>query len=177
MRSLNRCLLYAVCSLLALGLLLVDSAQAQATDVAQSATIDQHGSELAGTPIPEYAALAELPDSPGSTRAQEQATPGQQTTTEQQSSSTPQAPSPGNAQGNEQANQKLQRPVGTAAAEAPKVSGITAAEPAGIAIAPAKQHRVRTIVIKVGAIIGASAALGTVIALTAATPSKPPGAH
>jgi hypothetical protein len=36
---------------------------------------------------------------------------------------------------------------------------------------------VRTIVIKVGAIVGAGAALGTVIALTAATPSKPPGAH
>ncbi|HKU24965.1 MAG TPA: hypothetical protein VJQ54_05800, partial [Candidatus Sulfotelmatobacter sp.] len=73
--------------------------------------------------------------------------------------------------------QKLQRPAGTAAAEAPKVSGITAAEPSGIAIAPAKQHRVRTIVIKVGALVGAGAALGTVIALTAATPSKPPGAH
>ena len=43
-------------------------------------------------------------------------------------------------------------------------------EPAGIAIAPAKQHRVRTIVIKVGAIIGAGAALGTVIALTQRRP-------
>ena len=57
------------------------------------------------------------------------------------------------------------------------MSGITAAEPAGIAIAPAKQHRVRTLVIKVGAILGAGAAVGTVIALTQATPSKPPGAH
>ncbi|HTZ84507.1 MAG TPA: hypothetical protein VMB66_15005 [Candidatus Acidoferrales bacterium] len=67
--------------------------------------------------------------------------------------------------------------MGTAAAESPKVSGITAAEPAGVAIAPAKQRRVRTIVLKVGAIIGAAAALGTVIALTEGTSSKPPGAH
>jgi len=74
-------------------------------------------------------------------------------------------------------DQKMQRPVGTAAAEAPKVTGITAAQPAGVAIAPAKQKRVRTIVLKVGAIIGAGAAVGTVIALTAATSSKPPGAH
>jgi hypothetical protein len=29
----------------------------------------------------------------------------------------------------------------------------------------------------VGAILGAGAAVGTVIALTQATPSKPPGAH
>jgi len=70
-----------------------------------------------------------------------------------------------------------QHPVGTAAAEAPKVTGITAAEPAGVAMAPAKQRRVRTIVLKVGAIIGAGVALGMVVALTAATPSKPPGAH
>lgn len=74
-------------------------------------------------------------------------------------------------------DEKLQRPVGTAAAEAPKVSGVTAAQPAGAAIAPSKQHRVRIIVLKVGAIVGAGAAVGTVVALSAATPSKPPGAH
>jgi hypothetical protein len=54
---------------------------------------------------------------------------------------------------------------------------VTAAQPAGAAIAPAKQRRVRTIVLKVGAILGAGAAIGTVVALSAATPSKPPGAH
>ncbi|HET6179000.1 MAG TPA: hypothetical protein VFE61_18870 [Candidatus Sulfotelmatobacter sp.] len=67
--------------------------------------------------------------------------------------------------------------MGTAAAEAPTVSGVTAAEPAGVAIAPAKQRRVRTILIRVGAIVGAGVALGTTLALTAGTPSKPPGAH
>ena len=73
--------------------------------------------------------------------------------------------------------QQPQRPVGTAAAEAPTVNGVTAAEPAGVAIAPAKQRRVRTIVLRVGAIVGAGVAVGAVVALTAGTSSKPPGAH
>jgi len=71
----------------------------------------------------------------------------------------------------------LQRPVGTAAAEAPNVNAITASQPAGVAIAPAKQHRVRTIILKTGAIIGAGVAIGAIVGLTAATPPKPPGAH
>ncbi|MFZ0806235.1 MAG: hypothetical protein WAN03_08640, partial [Candidatus Sulfotelmatobacter sp.] len=62
-------------------------------------------------------------------------------------------------------------------AEAPNASGIAASQPAGVAIAPAKQHRVRTLILRTGAIIGAGVAIGTVVALTAATPSKPPGAH
>jgi cytoskeletal protein RodZ len=70
-----------------------------------------------------------------------------------------------------------QRPVGTAAAEAPNATGIAASQPAGVAIAPAKQRRVRTIVLRMGAIVGAGVAVGSVVALTAATPSKPPGAH
>jgi hypothetical protein len=70
-----------------------------------------------------------------------------------------------------------QKPVGTAAAEAPSASGVAASQPAGVAIAPAKQRRVRTIVLRTGAIIGAGVAVGTVVALTAGTSSKPPGAH
>lgn len=70
-----------------------------------------------------------------------------------------------------------QKPVGTATAEAPDTTGIAASQPAGAAIAPTKQRRVRTIVIKVGAIIGVAAAVGTVVALSEATGSKPPGAH
>jgi hypothetical protein len=118
-------------------------------------------------------ALEELPDSPGALWAQSQI-PAEQNSPAQPSDpqSQPQAPDQSTNQ-----NEKLQRPVGTAAAEAPKVSGVTAAQPAGAAIAPAKQRRVRTIVLKVGAILGAGAAVGTVIALSAATPSKPPGAH
>jgi hypothetical protein len=70
-----------------------------------------------------------------------------------------------------------QRPVGTAAAEAPYVSGVAASQPAGVAIAPAKQRRLRTILIRTGVIIGAGVAIGTVVALSEATSSKPPGAH
>jgi hypothetical protein len=125
----------------------------------------------------------ELPDSPGAVWAKSQS-PDPQATAAQSSGAQPssgaitQEPASDTGNGDKDKNdQKLQRPVGTAAAEAPKVSGITAAEPAGAAIAPAKQHRVRTLVIKMGAILGASAAIGTVVALSAATPSKPPGAH
>lgn len=120
-------------------------------------------------------ALAELPDSPSATLSQLQGSSGQtgnpqSQNTQSQNTQPPQSAAPAQ-------RQEEQRPVGTAAAEAPKVSGITAAQPAGVAIAPGKQRRVRTIVLKVGAIVGAGAALGTVIALTAGTPSKPPGAH
>jgi hypothetical protein len=70
-----------------------------------------------------------------------------------------------------------QKPVGTAVAGSPNASGIAASQPSGVAVAPAKQHRVRTILLRTGAIVGAAVAIGTVVALTEATPSKPPGAH
>jgi hypothetical protein len=175
MGSLSRGLLCAVFALVALDLPFTTIAQAQENPVAQPAAASaQFAPQLT------YVALSELPDSPGAVREQQQDPANQQNdsaATQTQPAASPQANTPGNQPGDTQTNQKLQRPVGTAAAEAPRVSGITAAEPAGIAIAPAKQHRVRTLVIKVGAILGAGAAVGTVIALTQATPSKPPGAH
>ena len=124
----------------------------------------------------------ELPDSPGTTWARLQESPPPSSPA--QAAGDP--PSPGSSAqaqtqpaNNQQPTeeQRMQHPVGTAAAEAPKVSGVTAAQPAGVAIAPAKQRRVRILVLKVGAILAASAAIGTVVALSAATPSKPPGAH
>ena len=84
--------------------------------------------------------------------------------------SLPQAPEP-------QVSPSPQKPVGTATAETTNASGVAASQPAGVAIAPAKQRRVRTIVLRVGALVGAGVAVGTVIGLTRATPSKPPGAH
>ena len=65
------------------------------------------------------------------------------------------------------------KPVGTAAAPAESTVGITASRPAGAVIAPAKQRRARAILIRVGLIVGAGVALGTVLALTHATPSQP----
>ncbi len=158
------------------------------------------GDGMADTEVgPTKIAYSELPDSPGAVKSQEQGTsqstqdpnppqepvpqqtqepqaqPAQQQTQEARPESNSQ--SQGATAPPAQAEQKPQRPVGTAAAEAPMVSGITAAQPAGVAVAPAKQHRVRTLVIKVGAIAGAAVALGTTMALTMGTPSKPPGAH
>lgn len=119
-------------------------------------------------------ASAELPDSPGAVLAGMQnssqpaaSTPSSQTSAPSQAQDAP-ARSTQNAP---------QRPVGTAAAESPVVSGVTAAQPSGVAIAPAKQHRARTILISVGAVIGAGVAIGSVAALSAGTGSKPPGAH
>jgi hypothetical protein len=157
MRLWNRDLLCALCCVLALGCPADILAQA-----AGSASAHPNASQTSLT------AEAELPDSPGATQ--------QSGAQQSQSPATPQSSSQTESS-NQKQDEKLQRPVGTAAAEAPKVSGITAAQPAGVAIAPAKQKRARAIVIKVGAIVGGAAAIGAVVALTRATPSKPPGAH
>jgi len=138
-------------------------------------------------PAPQHAPAANaaqseaLPDSPGTIRMAElnPDTPSQQTadsTQGQQSSdsSQTQAPPPPAQAQTPSAGQK---PVGTAAAETPNVSGVAASQPAGVAIAPAKQRRTRTLVLRMGALIGAGVAVGTVVGLTRATGSKPPGAH
>lgn len=128
------------------------------------------------------AVLPELPDSPGAIvanshePASKQGWSGAPPTGQNQ---TPQSASPRTAPPSTQDSQAPapQKPVGTAAAEGSHASGVAASQPAGVAIAPAKQRRVRTIVLKVGAIVGAGVAVGSVVALTAATPSKPPGAR
>ncbi len=119
-----------------------------------------------------------LPDSPGTVKAEQHETEvamalpqqsGQASSSQVQNQP---APPPERDQ-----NQPPQKPVGTAAAEAPNTSGIAASEPAGAAIAPAKQRRAKTIIIRVGALIGAGVAIGAIAALTLGTASKPPGAH
>lgn len=165
MRPLHKGFLYTACCSIALSL--------PASSVAQSAQ--------APLPQPQTIAASELPDSPGAEWSKAQASSAQQSsssaTTAQASEQTETTQSSPAQNQDQNQEQKPQRPVGTAAAEAPKTKGVTAAQPSGIAIAPAKQRRVRTIVLKVGAIIAAGAAVGTVIALTEATPSRPPGAH
>jgi hypothetical protein len=69
------------------------------------------------------------------------------------------------------------QPLGTAAAESIPTMGIAASQPAGAAVAPAKQRRVRTILIRVGAVVAGAAAVGAVVALSEGSPSRPPGAH
>jgi hypothetical protein len=66
-----------------------------------------------------------------------------------------------------------QAPLGTAVAPYEKGIGVAASRPAGAVIAPAKQRRTRSFVIKLGVLIGACAAVGTVVALSNASPSQP----
>lgn len=151
-----------------------------------SLAVAQQAGGVAQTPTDRTAqspSLAQLPDSPGTTlaklqaptspRAESQQPP--QSESQKQQSEAPSAQS--SSQQSESSSQAPQRPVGTAAAEPTHAAGIAASQPAGVAIAPAKQHRTRTIIIRVGAVVGAAVAVGAVVALTAATSSKPPGAH
>jgi anti-anti-sigma factor len=94
-----------------------------------------------------------LPNSPGAVSSQDRSSSAQQ-------------PSPGPQNG-------TQEPLGTAAATFVKTTGVAASRPAGAAIAPAKQRRARSILIKVGVIAGAGIAIGTVVALSTASPSRP----
>ena len=171
MGLLARGFLCSTCCAFALGLPFHLLAQEQKT----SSVDRQQAPAFVGSGSSSTLILAELPDSPGAEWAKSQPDSPQESASQQQSSSQPNPSAPSQASATQ--DQKLQHPVGTAAAEAPKVNGMTAAQPAGVALAPAKQRRVRTIALKVGAIIGASAALGVIIALSEATPSKPPGAH
>jgi hypothetical protein len=100
--------------------------------------------------------VASLPDSPNPVVAQ--MAPNPQEAASQTSSQQQTAPS---------------QPLGTAAAPAEPASGIAASRPAGAAIAPAKQKRSRTLAIRVGLLIGAAVAIGTVVALSSASPSRP----
>lgn len=123
-----------------------------------------------------------LPDSPGAVQApaqykvQYKTQPVEIAQADSPSPQSSQPASPSNSANQSKADQKTQQPVGTAAAQPVPTTGNAASEPAGIAIAPAKQRRTRTMLIKVGAILGASAAIATTVALSKASPSKPPGA-
>ena len=128
----------------------------------------------------EPAKISDLPDSPGTTLSKSKDASREQDTTQLALSAAPSPSQSASAQSQpsgSQAQPSPQKPVGTAVAEAPNAGGVAASQPAGVAIAPAKQRRVRTIVLRMGAIVGAGVAVGSVVALTAGTSSKPPGAH
>jgi len=136
---------------------------------------------LAASVVAQQTAGGQLPDSPGTTLAKSQPPAFPPNTTQSsQSSSVPPSPQEQDQPApppQTQAQPAPERPVGTAAAEPTHAGGVAASQPAGVAIAPAKQRRTRTIVIRTAAIIGAAVAVGTVVGLTEATGSKPPGAH
>jgi hypothetical protein len=84
-------------------------------------------------------------------------------------SALPQTPTPTAAAPQQNDNQ----PLGTAAAPYEKPLGAAVSRPVGAAIAPGKQRRRRTLLIRIAIVVGAAAALGTVVALSKASPSTP----
>src|SRR5437763_5580852 len=92
---------------------------------------------------------------------------------------------PGNAQPVQQSEQNQSKqdqqpkkpvtePAGAATAEKVPTTGGAASRPAGVAIAPAKQHQTRSLLVKIGAIAAAGVAAGTVYGLSRSTSSTPP---
>jgi anti-anti-sigma factor len=116
----------------------------------------QQANTVAKQAITEPSPSEALPDSPSAVRSsQDRGSRGQQ-------------PSP-----SANLQESTQDPLGTAAAPSVKTTGVAASRPAGAAMAPAKQKRARSILIKVGVIVGAGVAVGTVVALASASPSRP----
>lgn len=128
---------------------------------------------------------SQLPDSPGSVQSPQNSAPATSNAdetpaqaTQDQQSPPPQTQSTQQQAAKQQPTQQApapRQPVGTAAAETVPTTGVAASRPAGAALAPAKQRRVRSILIKVGFLAGAAAAIGTTVALSESSPSKPPG--
>lgn len=83
-----------------------------------------------------------------------------------QQGSSPQAAASGQQNSSPQSN-------GTAAAPYVKPEGVPASRPAGAAIAPAKQRRIRTYAIRIGLVVGAAVAIGTVAAASMGSPNRP----
>ena len=69
--------------------------------------------------------------------------------------------------------QPQQPAVGTAAAPYEKPTGVPGSRPAGAAIAPAKQRRVRAIVISLGVILAGAGAIGAIAGMSKASHSQP----
>jgi hypothetical protein len=111
-------------------------------------------------PLQPVKPVTTYPDASGAQQAEPSATPAQ--------NNVPEGPQP---------KRQTTEPVGAATAESVPTSGGAAAKPAGVAIAPAKQHQTRSLLVKVGAVIAAGAAVGVVYALTRSTSSTPPGAN
>lgn len=135
----------------------ISGQQTQSAPAVQSQR--QDSGSRAGTAEPETGRSdATLPDSPVPIRTQVADQSGQpatsQSSTEQQEGNAP-------------------KPVGAAAAPYEKTTGVAASRPSGAVIAPAKQRRARSIVIRVGIIAGAAVAIGTVVALSRTSPSRP----
>ena len=106
-------------------------------------------------------------------QSQQQATPSNSSAQAADTNPLPDAPQPQQAQSEQQSTQP---PSGAAAAKAPNVKGAPVAQPVGAAVAPRRPHSHRSLAIKLGLLAGAAVAVGAVVAMSAASPSRPPGA-
>jgi hypothetical protein len=75
-----------------------------------------------------------------------------------------------------QGQQPATAPSGTAGAKAANVKGSPVAQPVGAAVAPVRQHGHRSLLIKLGLVAGAGIAVGSAVALSERSPTRPPGA-
>ena len=105
-----------------------------------------------------------LPENPLPNASNLSADPAQSANQSVQSAASQPAP--------EQQQNDAQQPVGTAAAPHEESTGVAASRPAGAVIAPAKQRRARSFIIKLGVVIGVCVAVGTVAALSHGSPSQ-----
>jgi hypothetical protein len=127
----------------------------------------------ATTPItPEQATPA--PNQSGGSAQTAQTAPNSSEPAQRQPMPLPKPPAQTPSQSQNQI-QNQQPPAGAAAAEKGVTRGGVASRPAGVAIAPAKQHQMRSLLIKTGAIIAGAVAIGTIYALHRSTSSYPPG--
>jgi len=119
--------------------------------------------------------LAEVASAQASGAAQQQTTPASQapTPTLETRDQSSQSGSSSSQQSSSQQQPGDQKPVGTAVAPVERSTGIAASRPAGAVIAPAKQKRARTILIRVGVVVGAAVAVGIVVGLSKASPARP----
>jgi hypothetical protein len=112
--------------------------------------------ELPSAPVPQ--APAQPQSQPPQQSQPTQSEPQQQPAAQGQQSQQPSAP---------------QQPVGTAAAPYEKPTGVPGSRPAGAAIAPAKQRRVRAIVISLAVVLAGAGAIGAVAGMSKASHSQP----
>jgi hypothetical protein len=157
--GLHRFIAFLLTTLLVAPLSTVASAQ-QVPDAPQPQNSAPQKAPAPAGPGQSAAEVASLPNSPAP-----QNDPGAQQQQEQQPSST--QPTPPQQQGNPS------QPMGTAVAPAEPAGGVAATRPAGAAIAPAKQKRSHTLLIRVSLLVGAAVAIGTVVGLSSASPSRP----
>jgi len=173
-----------ICAGLVMALLAPPSAMAGAPKQ-DPTTVQQPQAPQSGSPVPDAGATSltsesepaqssrdQLPDSPDAVQS---TSTGQSSAPPNPDQAQPSSVAPSNPQQTPQS--KTQQPAGTAAAEVESTTGDAAYKPAGAAIAPAKQKRRRMLLIKVGALLGAGVAIGSVAALSSASPSRPPGSH